>query len=314
MKVNHEKLLRGLLVKAYKMTDGDIDEILNSSEDNAQDASLATILEKDAARITALKKPVTGQTFQDGYKKGKSEVLSEFEKELKEKFDIESDAQGLELVDAVVATKVKAGKPKDLTDDDIKRHPVYQTLEKVSKKTLADKETEFTTKLTEQEKNFKKSQDFQTVGEKALTVLDSLNPVYSTNPKVAATQRKTFLDQFRGFEFEIQGDRILVSKDGKLLEDGHGHSMDFDALVKQNAGDYFDFKANNGGKNAGNGGADDGKGNGTPPAGGTPAKGYPTGFIPKTFTEVAAFANDSTKPIAERQAVADTWAAEHPDS
>jgi hypothetical protein len=310
MKVNHEKLLRALLAKAYKMQDGEIDEILNSSDDNAHDTGLQTILDKDAARITALKTPKAGTTFQDGYKKGKSEVLSEFEKDLKEKFDIESDAQGIELVEAVISSKVKAGKPKDLTDDDIKRHPVYQNLEKTSKKALADKETEFTTKLTEQEKGFKKAQTFQTVGEKALTVLDSLNPVLSSNPKVAATQRKTFLDQFKGFEFEIQGDRVLVSKDGKLLEDGHGHSMEFDALVKQNAADYFDFKANNGGKNAGNG-ADD-KDKGTPPAGGQ--KGYPAGFAPKTFAEVAAFANDSTKPIAERQAAAETWAAEHPDS
>lgn len=308
MKVNHEKLLRALLAKAYKMQDGDIDEILNSSEDDGQETALTSILDKDSARITALKKPKEGQTFQDGYAKGKKEVLSNFETELKEKFDIESDAQGLDLVDAVLATKVKAGKPKDLTDDDIKRTPVYQNLEKASKKALTDKETEFNNKLSEVEKGFKKNQTFQTVGERAITALEALNPVFSANPKVAATQRKTFLDQFKEFEFEIgQDNRILVSKDGKLLEDKHGHSLDFDNLVKERAAEHFDFKANNGGTNSGNGKPGDKK-----PDGGTPpADGDKPAYKAKDEDDLTNYMSDYKNTPAERIAAQKQWDTDH---
>lgn len=323
MKIDHAKLLRALLAKAYKMQDGDIDEILNSSADDAHEAAQTAILDKDAARITELKKPKDGQSFQDGYKKAKSEVLTQFEKDLREKYEIEDDKLiGVDLVEAVVAARSKGAKPKELTDDDVKRHPVYQSLDKATKKQIKDLETDYTGKLAEKDKESARNQTFSTVSEKVMEVFTALNPVIPGNPKVAANLQKTFLDRFRGFEYEIQdnGKRILVSKDGKLLEDGHGHSLDFDALIKEQAAELFEFKANNGGQNAGNGGKGGSGGTGGTggaaggASGGAPAKGYPAGWVvPKTFAELNTLVNDSTKPIAERLQAKDQWDTEHPD-
>jgi hypothetical protein len=301
------KVLRAFLAKAYKMPDGDIDAILEASKDD-QAALLQALYEKDKTRVSELTKPKEGQTFQDGYKKAKKEVLTELEEKLKADYEIETDATGAELVAEVIAAKTKAaGKAKELTEDDVKRHPVYQTAEKAFKKSLKDKETEFETTLTEKEKGFKKAQTFGNVSKKALQLLDEMNPVYPSNPKVAANLKNAFLKSLEdGTEYDEQETGFVVMKAGKVVDDGHGHTVDFDKWVKDRATDFFEFKQNNGGQNGGNGKPGD-KGEGGA-GGGTK---YPANIVkPKTFEDMVKITNDSNIPVADRQIVLQTWETE----
>lgn len=294
------KLLRGLLGTAYKLPKTDIDKILSDeTTDEDGEGQLTTL---DQTRIGNLK-PKPGTTFQDGFKKAKAEVLTEFEKSLREAYGIESDAIGNELIDAIIAAKAKPD-AKNISDDDIKKHPAYQNAEKAHKQALKAVQTEWETKLNEREAQYKKGETFGNVSKKALDILATMNPVIPGNAMVATNIQNAFLSSLKGYEFDIQGDRVVVMKDGKVLEDGHGHSMEFDKLVKDTAGGYYEIKTNNGGANPG---GDAGAGAGA----GAGNVVYPAGITkPKTFEELSTIVNNTTLKAEDRQIVLQTWEAE----
>lgn len=296
--MEYQKILTGLLSKAYKLDDGTIGEILNA--ENADEKSvISKILELDTQRVEKLKTSGGKDgTFQDGYAKAKKEVLSDFEKQLKETFEIESEKTGLDLITEILTAKTsEAGKKGQLTDDDVKKHPIYQAAEKAFKKQLADKETEYKTKLTEVESAAKKAQTFSSVKDNALAILEGLNPIYAKNPKVATTIKNQFLNELQGFEFERQADGSwLVTKDGKVVEDGHGHSKSFEDIIKETSENYFEFQENNGGQNAGNENKDNGSG------------GNVTVPKFKNQAEADAYAANESIPLEQRIKALDEYA------
>jgi hypothetical protein len=302
---NAEKLLRALLGKGYKMPKTEIDKLL--SEETTDEDGETQVIEGDQARIGKLTTPKKGETFQDGYAKAKKEVLTDFEKTLREVYEVDSDATGNELIDAIIAAKAKPG-AKEVTEDDVKKHPVYQNAEKAHKAALKQVQTEWETKLTERENQYKKGETFNTVASKALAKLTGMNPVLPANAKVAANIQRSFLDGLKQFDYEVQGDRIVVMKDGKVVDDGHGHSLEFDKLIEDHASGFYEFRQNNGGSNGGNG-KNEGSGGAGGNGGGAPA--YPAGIQkPKTFEEVMVIVNNTSIPVADRQTVMNVWEAE----
>lgn len=305
------KLLRALLGGAYKMPKTEIDKLL--ADDTTDEDGESQLLESDKARIGKLTTPAKGSTFQDGYAKGKKEVLTALETELKEKFEFESDATGVELVEAIVTEKGKAaGKPKELTDDDVRKHPLYQSLEKANKTALKAKDTEWQAKLDETTATYKKGETFSTVSQYALTKLAKLNPVIPTNAAIAANLQRSFLDSLKQYDYEVQdnGNRIVMLKDGKVVDDGHGHSLEFDTFLQSQAAGYYEMKANNGGSNGGNGDPKkDNAGGAGGSGGGAPA--YPAGIVkPKTWEEVMVIVNNIEIPANDRATVMNVWEQE----
>lgn len=294
------KLLRALLGKGYKHPSTDIDKLL--SDETTDEDGEAQLIQLDQTRIGNLK-PKPGTTFQDGYKKAKAEVLTQFEASLREAYGIESDATGNELIDAIIAAKAKPD-AKNISEDDIKKHPAYQNAEKAHKAALKAVQTEWETKLNEREAQYKKGETFGNVSKKALDILATMNPVIPTTAAVATNIQNAFLSSLKGFDFDIQGDRIVVMKDGKVVEDGHGHSMEFDKLVKDTAGGFYELKANNGGANPGGGAPGAG-------AGGAGNVVYPAGVTkPKTFDELATILNNQSIKVEDRQIVQQVWEQE----
>lgn len=306
------KVLRAFLADVYKMPVGEIDALLAAS-DATDDTVLAAILARDKTRIENLTKPKSGQTFQDGYKKAKAEVLAAFEKEVREKFGLDEDETkdltGLELIAKVIEVEAPEAGKKSITDDTIKKHPLYLKLEKDTKKALNDVKTEWEKKLADKDKEFGKAQVFSSVKGKALEIFTGLNPVLSTNAKVANNQQADFLRTLEGYTYEAQADGSFLIMDGdKRLEDGHGNPITLDELVKQKAGDRFDFKANNGGENPGGDGKDKNKNDGK-------NKTYPAGVTkPKTLDDLAKLMNDDKVKTADKSIIMETWEAENPNS
>lgn len=304
-----QKLLRALLGKAYKLPKTEIDRILSDQTDD--EAGETEILQQDQTRVAELQKPKKGSTFQDGYAKGKKEALETLEKEIVETFEIDTDKlddeskTGLKLVEHVVATKAKPGQGGTLTEDQIKATPVYQKAEQSWKKAVKDKETEWKTKYDALEVGHKKEATFSNVSQEVLKILTGMNPVLPASQAVAETWRNNFVNSFKEYDFEIQDGRIVAMKDGKVVDDGHGSTKDFEALVKERAPQYFEFKANNGGGNAGNGKPGEGGGSGT---GG---KQYPANIQkPKTLEEYAKIVSDTSIKLEDRQIVQQVWEQE----
>lgn len=288
-------IITGLLSKAYNYDNGKIAELFKDGEtelsEEQQTEILNKILEIDAQRVENIKKSVDKKdAFQDGFKKAKSEVLTDFEKGLKEKFGIESDKTGLELVEEVVSKKSEGGQGGDVTEDAIKRSKVFQDMESNLKKQIKQTETDYQNKINEIQDGYKAEQTFSNVSQKALQIFNGLNPILPQNKTVADNQVKFFVNTLKDFKFDVQDERIVVmDKDGKVLEDGHGNSRSFEDIVKETASGLFEFKANNGGSGSGNGGQGQG-GSGSSYA----------GSVPKTFEELEKVMSDTSISIEDR--------------
>lgn len=288
-------IITGLLSKAYNYDNGKIAELFKDGEtelsEQQQTEILNKILEIDAQRVENIKKSVDKKdAFQDGFKKAKSEVLTDFEKGLKEKFGIESDKTGLELVEELVSKKSEGGQGGDVTEDAIKRSKVFQDMESNLKKQVTTVKTEYETKINEIQDGYKAEQTFSNVSQKALQIFNGLNPILPQNKTVADNQVKFFVNTLKDFKFDVQDERIVVmDKDGKVLEDGHGNSRSFEDIVKETASGLFEFKANNGGSGSGNGGQGQG-GSGSSYA----------GNVPKTFEELEKVMGDNSISIEDR--------------
>ena len=288
-------IITGLLSKAYNFDNGKIAELFKDGEtelsEEQQTEILNKILEIDAQRVENIKKSVDKKdAFQDGFKKAKSEVLTDFEKGLKEKFGVESDKTGLELVEELVSKKSEGGQGGDLTEDAIKRSKVFQDMESNLKKQITTVKTEYETKINEVQDGYKAEQTFSNVSQKALQIFNGLNPILPQNKTVADNQVKFFVNSLKDFKFDVQDERIVVmDKDGKVLEDGHGNSRSFEDIVKETASGLFEFKANNGGSGSGNGGQGQG-GSGSSYA----------GNVPKTFEELEKVMGDNSISIEDR--------------
>ena len=288
-------IITGLLSKAYNFDNGKIAELFKDGEtelsEQQQTEILNKILEIDAQRVENIKKSVDKKdAFQDGFKKAKSEVFKDFEKELKEKFGLESDKMGLELVEELVSKKSEGGQGGDITEDAIKRSKVFQDMESNLKKQITTVKTEYETKINEIQDGYKAEQTFSNVSQKALQIFNGLNPILPQNKTVADNQVKFFVNTLKDFKFDVQDERIVVmDKDGKVLEDGHGNSRSFEDIVKETASGLFEFKANNGGSGSGNGGQGQG-GSGSSYA----------GNVPKTFEELEKVMSDTSISIEDR--------------
>ena len=288
-------IITGLLSKAYNFDNGKIAELFKDGEtelsEQQQTEILNKILEIDAQRVENIKKSVDKKdAFQDGFKKAKSEVLTDFEKGLKEKFGVESDKTGLELVEEVVSKKSEGGQGGDLTEDAIKRSKVFQDMESNLKKQVTTVKTEYETKINEIQDGYKAEKTFSNVSQKALQIFNGLNPILPQNKTVADNQVKFFVNTLKDFKFDVQDERIVVmDKDGKVIEDGHGNSRSFEDIVKETASGLFEFKANNGGSGSGNGGQGQG-GSGSSYA----------GNVPKTFEELEKVMSDTSISIEDR--------------
>ena len=288
-------IITGLLSKAYNFDNGKIAELFKDGEtelsEQQQTEILNKILEIDAQRVENIKKSVDKKdAFQDGFKKAKSEVLTDFEKGLKEKFGVESDKTGLELVEELVSKKSEGGQGGDLTEDAIKRSKVFQDMESNLKKQVTTVKTEYETKINEIQDGYKAEKTFSNVSQKALQIFNGLNPILPQNKTVADNQVKFFVNTLKDFKFDVQDERIVVmDKDGKVIEDGHGNSRSFEDIVKETASGLFEFKANNGGSGSGNGGQGQG-GSGSSYA----------GSVPKTFEELEKVMSDTSISIEDR--------------
>lgn len=303
-------IITGLLSKAYKLDQGEIDALLQGDDTITEEQVITRLLERDANRVTALKKAsdMTGK-FQEGYAKAKKEERAAFERELKEKWEIDSELTGIDLIQHILEVKApEAGKGKTaLTDDDVKKHQAYQALEAKYKKDLKAKDDDYTAKIEEINNKRSKEETFNTVKAKALTLLEGLNPILPGTPEVASNQKNWFISALQGMDYEIQGDRVVVMKDGKVVEDEHGNSVDFDSFVKSSAAKVFEFKKSNGGQNPKPGGEGGQGGQGGDGA-------YPAGITkPKTFEEFAGIMNNQSLSPADKQVVSETWERENPN-
>jgi len=295
------EVLTGLLKTVYNQTDADIAKILADGRPPAE--VLTDIKALDVKRVSTLKTQAEDGKYQEGYKKAKGEVLTAHEAEVKTLFGVDSDLKGAELYKHIRDVKLKESGAGG--EDDIKRTPTYQAMERDLQAKLKKAQDDGEAKVRELQNDFTKKETLSIASKKALDMVVGMNAIFSSNATVAETQRADFVRDLAAFEYDAKDpENILVLKDGKVQVDAHGHTLKYDQHIKNMAERRFEFKANNGGENAGNN---------TDPKTTAPAA-YPANVTkPKNAAELSkVMATETLKP-AEKRVVLNTYNAEYPN-
>ena len=234
MKAEEQTILNETLVKVFKLTEEQVSQLYNADGDLTDLKIVIDADEKRVDRFNTEKK----QQLDRGIKEGASKV----EKAIKDKYAVESDLIGIDLVDSVVLSKIEEatkGQTKDVT-----KHPDYIKLESSIDKKLKERDADWETKLSEREREFNKAKLFDKIKEKALLNLETRNPILPTDPRKAQVWKDTYLNELKNANYQESEDGpIVLDKEGGILKDTHGNKITFDEFEKSISDKYFDYQA-----------------------------------------------------------------------
>jgi hypothetical protein len=234
----------------------------DGDEETFSDTALDSLFKHDATRVQNFTAK-NQEFFDNGVKKERKEALSRFEKEIREKFNVTEDKQGLDLIESVVMAKIKA-QGGDLDEEKIKRSDVYL---KAVERLIKEKDeavTEATTKYKTLEQTIASDKINSSIRSSAKEIIMSLNPILpegkTGDGKLKSDiQVERLVDELISqHQFEIKGDKTLIIKDGKVMEDPHGNIIDFKKYVSEKASYVWDFKEGEARKGTGNNNDNDG--------------------------------------------------------
>lgn len=233
MKPEESKLLNDSLSKLFKVDSETLASLYNEAGDLVD---FSPILTADANKVAKYKSDNDSQ-----YKRGIKEGASKIENAIREKYDIESELTGVELVELLLSKKVD--EVKTSSTKDITKHPDYIKLQLEHEKKLKEVEKDLTKKLEAQQVEFNRAKLFEKVREKALQNLNSRNPILPTDPVKASNWRETYLNDLKQGNYQEASDGTInvLDKEGALLKNIHGHAITFDEYEKEIADKYFEY-------------------------------------------------------------------------
>jgi len=244
MKADEQTKLNETLSKVFKLDAEKLATLYNEAGDLTD---LSAVIEADEKRIAKFTTEKTSQ-----YNRGIKEGASKVEKEIKEKYGVESDVIGVELVDQVVLKQVedatKAG------SKDISKHPEFIKLQTEIDKKLKERDKEWQGKLELKDKEYNTEKLFSKIREKALTNLDTRKPILPGDPKKAQIWKDTYLNELKSYNYQESEDGmpIVLDKEGNILKDSHGYGISFDEFERSIADKYFEYPKSEQRSSAGN--------------------------------------------------------------
>jgi len=226
------KILNEFLSKTLKIGTEDLATLYNEAGDLT---GLQIAYDADALRI---KKQSEDRTSQ--YNRGLKEAATKLEKELKSKYEVESDLVGVDLVDSIVLSKVEETKG---ATKDISKHPEMLKARAEWEKEQKKRDSEWQTKLEDKDKEFAKTILKDKVKTKGSVLLDELKPILPEEPYKASQWRQVFLNDLLGYDYQDGNDDFIVlDKEGNPLKDAHGYNRKFKEFTKEIADKYFSYQ------------------------------------------------------------------------
>ena len=242
-----EKFIASLLAKTLNKSNEEIAELLytksDEGEETLKEGALDVVLGLYEGKIQGIKdesKSKQKEIADNFHKKGLKEASEKFETELKEKYALESDVQGIELVELLV-NKYKTEDSK-LTPDKVKLHETYIEREKQLKKEAAELVKAKDVEIEELKSGFIKNQAWSKVEKSIRSILMEKKPVLPKNQRAADNIVNMFLDSFSDYDWQIDdGGEHLAMKDGSRVEDKMGNALQFRSLIESRIPDFFDL-------------------------------------------------------------------------
>ena len=233
MKAEEQTKLNETLSKVFKL---DAEQLATLYNDAGDLTDLTAVIQADERRIT---KFTTDKTSQ--YNRGIKEGAEKIEKALREKYEVESDLIGVELVDHIVSAQVEAvhkASPKDIT-----KHPEYVKLESSIAKQIKEKDKEWQKKMDDRERDFNKEKLFDKIKDRSLVNLETRKPILPADPKKAQVWKETYLNELRqgNYQESDDGTFIVLDKEGNVMKDSHGNTVTFEEYEKGISDKYFEY-------------------------------------------------------------------------
>lgn len=241
---NLNQLTTAVLTKLFNKTEQEIADLIFDG-DNIKENAFNDLIALDAARVKRYKDEQQ-KFFDNGYSKGKKETAETWEKQVKELHGIDADSTGEELIAAVREHLEKSkGSKSKLTDDDIKKHPLFLEVEKNTRKQWEEKLSAKQKEFEDYKTGIERSTRVNKAKDKVNEIFAALNPILPKDPARAENQKRIFLSQFDGFDYELTDDGIVILNEGKRMEDAQGYPVKFDDFVKEKVTSLYDLQAQN---------------------------------------------------------------------
>jgi len=231
MKPEEKKLLNDSLSKLYKVDPEKLASLYNEAGDLTD---LSAVMEFDAQRIAKFQKDK-----EDQYKRGVKETAQKLEKSIKDKYGVESELEGVDLVDDILVKKIAETK----SPESIQKHPEFIKARSEWEKEQKVRDKEWEKKIQDKELEFSKVKTFEAVKGKALALLAEANPILPADPKKAESWKAIYLKELENGNYQISDDGtiIVLDKEGNALKDAHGYSKTFADYAKELADKYFEY-------------------------------------------------------------------------
>ena len=301
MPITEKELLAGFLSKTLNIDANGVAALYNADGTILNATALDDLLKLDSERIGKIK-PDTKKFFDDGYKKAQSEVATKVEKKIAEAIGFETDKIGDDYIsDLTNFVSELSKKTTTISDDAVKLHPVFKAREKELSKLLKESEAKTAAEVERVTKENAKALAFAKVEKSALTLTKSKKPLNIPADETKAEKQLRLLvtQHLNGYDFKDVDENGIpqsISKDGKRVEDAHGHAMSFYQLLEKIYSDNgLEFQKVDPKQSP------SGDGKTIPETAKKPI------VLPKNEAEYLAFIDDDKIPIMERKDVMKAW-------
>lgn len=254
--MNEKDFVLGVLGQTLNMAPDQLAGLIYTTPEGADSEKLADnaqeqVLTLYKTHLDGIK--ANGQTHaQQQYSRGVKEGAQTLEKLLKTTFQLQTPAFGEDLVKELQAT---VSKTKTGTDDDVKKHPLFLSLEQRVQAEVEQARAEAAAQIEQERLSFKREFAKTRALTTAKTTAKSLGLVIPGEE----TQQDALLSVVLGnslsqYQFEEQQDGgfLVLDSEGKRVENEMQHPVAFADLVKKVATQYFPVQAQGQKGSAGN--------------------------------------------------------------
>ena len=226
-----KKLLNESLSKLYKIDPEKLDSLYNES---GELTDFSTIFEADKERVKNFK-----SEKDDQFKRGIKEGAGKIEKEVKEKYDVDSDLTGVDLINDVIVKQVEEAS----NSESIKEHPEFLKARDEWERDQKKRDKEWQDRMKNLEGEFSKKELLNEIDSYGLSLLDKEKPILPESPD----KQKKWLDVYRGEVRKgnykkVDNKIIVLNDDGEALKNEHGYTVTLDEHIHGIMEQFFEFE------------------------------------------------------------------------
>lgn len=257
--MTEKEILLSLVTKAYNKTETEINNLLYEVDEKGTVTGLKTdaaeqLINLDNSRVKTWKDRNT-ETIDKAVKEATGKAYGYYEGVIRDKFKLPAEKKGDELIAEMdnVLKQWQSGDGKGKNSKEyLELETRYKDIETKYKEISGKIGTEFIPK-TEVERSSRLSM----ADKQAMNVISSMKLIKPESETIQQNLNKAFLNDLRGRydDIEMTSDgKIFAFKDGKRIENAHGHAVTLDEIVREVALGYYQEAKQDPRGNAGNGG------------------------------------------------------------